>query len=129
MDKAIDELPVAEPIPDGELSESVDDVTLYAEYRRVTEDQAALRRLAKLVARGAEPVEVFGAVVNELRRCASANTAGLWRYESNNEMTKLAAAEHPELQLAKWPVGTRSPIDGSTLPGIVQRTGGPAGGA
>jgi hypothetical protein len=50
----------------------------------------------------------------------------LWRYESNNEMTKLAAAEHPGLQLAKWPVGTRSPIDGSTLAGIVQRTGRPA---
>jgi hypothetical protein len=126
MGEAIDELPVAEPIPDGELSESVDDVTLYAEYRRVSADQAALRRLAKLVARGAEPAEVFEAVVNEMRRCASADTAGLWRYGSNNEMTKLAAAEHPRLKLAEWPVGTRSPIDGSTLAGIVQRTGRPA---
>ena len=123
MGEAIDELPVVEELPDGELPESVDDVTLYAEYRRVTADQAALRRLATLVARGAEPPEVFEAVVNEMRRCASADTAGLWRYESNNEMTKLAAAEHPGLQLAKWPVGTRSPIDGSTLAGIVQRTG------
>src|SRR6201999_1304322 len=126
MGEAIDELPVAENLPDGELSESVDDVTLYAEYRRVTADQAALRRLAKLVVRGAEPAEVFEAVVNEMRRCASADTAGLWRYESNNEMTKLAAAEHPGLRLAKWPVGTRSPIDGGTLAGIVQRTGRPA---
>src|SRR6202008_1593092 len=52
--------------------------------------------------------------------------AGLWRYESNNEMTKLAAAEHPRLKLAKWPVGTRSPIDSTTLAGTVQRTGRPA---
>jgi sugar diacid utilization regulator len=126
MGEAIDELLVVEELPDGQLPESVDDVTLYAEYRRVTADQAALRRLATLVARGAEPAEVFEAVVNEMRRCASADTAGLWRYESNNEMTKLAAAEHPGLQLAKWPVGTRSPIDGSTLAGIVQRTGRPA---
>jgi len=126
MAEAVDELPVVEELPDGQLSESVDDVTLYAEYRRVTADQSALRRLAKLVARGAEPAEVFEAVVNEMRRCASADTAGLWRYESGNEMTKLAAAEHPGLQLAKWPVGTRSPIDGSTLAGIVQRTGRPA---
>jgi PucR C-terminal helix-turn-helix domain/GGDEF-like domain/GAF domain len=126
MGEAIDELPVAEQLPDGELSKSVDEVMLYAEYRRVTADQAALRRLAKLVARGAEPAEVFEAVVNEMRRCACADTAGLWRYESNNEMTKLAAAEHPRLKLAKWPVGTRSPIDGSTLAGIVQRTGRPA---
>src|ERR1700761_2802053 len=126
MGEATDELPVVEELPDGPLPESIDDVTLYAEYRRLTADQAALRRLAKLVARGAEPAEVFEAVVNEMRRCASADTAGLWRYESNNEMTKLAAAEHPGLQLAKWPVGTRSPIDGSTLAGIVQRTGRPA---
>src|SRR6201988_3150180 len=126
MGEAIDELLVVEELPDEELPEFVDDVTLYAEYRRVTADQAALRRLATLVARGAEPAEVFEGVVNEMRRCASADTAGLWRYESNNEMTKLAAAEHPGLQLAKWPVGTRSPIDGSTLAGIVQRTGRPA---
>jgi hypothetical protein len=126
MSEATDELAVVEELPDRRLPESVDDVTLYAEYRRVTADQAALRRLATLVARGAEPAEVFEAVVNEMRRCASAHTAGLWRYESNNEMTKLAAAEHPGLQLAKWPVGTRSPIDGSTLAGIVQRTGRPA---
>ena len=123
MSEAIDELPVVEEPPDGQLPESVDDVTLYAEYRRVTADQAALRRLATLVARGAEPAEVFEAVVNEMRRCASADTAGLWRYEPNDEMTKMAAAEHPGLHLAKWPVGTRSPVDGSTLAGIVQRTG------
>ena len=126
MSDAIDELPVVEEPPDGQLPESVDDVTLYAEYRRVTADQAALRRLATLVARGAEPAEVFEAVVNEMRRCASAHTAGLWRYESNNEMTKLAAAEHPGLRLAEWPVGTRSPIDGGTLAGMVRRTGRPA---
>lgn len=126
MSEATDELAVGEELPDRQLPESIDDVTLYAEYRRVTADQAALRRLATLVARGAEPAEVFEAVVNEMRRCASAQTAGLWRYESNNEMTKLAAAEHPGLQLAKWPVGTRSPIDGSTLAGIVQRTRRPA---
>lgn len=126
MGEAIDELPVVGELPDAQLLEPVDDVTLYAEYRRVTADQAALRRLAMLVAQGAEPAEVFAAVVNEMRRCASADTAGLWRYDSNNEMTKLAAAEHPELQLAKWPVGTRSPIDGSTLAGIVKRTGRPA---
>jgi len=126
MSEAIDELLVVEELPDGQLPESVDDVTLYAEYRRITADQAALRRLATLVARGAEPAEVFEAVVNEMRRCASAHTAGLWRYESNNEMTKLAAAEHPGLRLAEWPVGTRSPIDGGTLAGMVRRTGRPA---
>src|ERR1700751_582101 len=109
MSEAIDELPVVEEPPDGQLPESVDDVTLYAEYCRVTADQAALRRLATLVARGAEPAEVFDAVVNEMRRCASAHTAGLWRYESNNEVTKLAAAEHPGLRLPTGARGARKP--------------------
>src|ERR1700742_637768 len=109
MGEATDELPVVEGFPDGQSPEWVDDVTLYAEYRRLTADQAALRRLATLVARGAEPAAVFGAVVNEMRRCASADTAGLWRYESNNEMTKLAAAEHPGLRLPEWAPGAPNP--------------------
>ena len=54
----------------GELADGQGD--LYVEYQRIAADQAALRRLSKLVARGVEPPEVFGAVVNEMRRCVSA---------------------------------------------------------
>lgn len=105
----------------GELADGQGD--LYVEYQRIAADQAALRRLSKLVARGVEPPEVFGAVVNEMRRCVSAQTAGLWRYEANDEITKVAEADHPGKQLDEWPVGTRTPIDGSTLASMVQRTG------
>jgi transcriptional regulator with GAF, ATPase, and Fis domain len=120
-----------ELLTDGELAAaqldlSQDNARLYAAYRRLAEEQAALRRLATLVARGVEPSEVFDAVVNEMRRCVSAQTAGLWRYESSGEITKVAAADHPAAPLAKWPVGSRTPIDGNTLAGIVQRTGRPA---
>jgi hypothetical protein len=99
---------------------------LYTEYRRLAAEQAALRRLATLVARGVEPSAVFGAVVDEMRRCMAAHTAALWRYEPHDEITKLAVADHPGVQLAAWPVGTRSPIDGSTLAATVRRTGRPA---
>ena len=120
-----------ELLTDGELAAaqldlSQDNARLYVAYRRLAEEQAALRRLATLVARGVEPSEVFDAVVNEMRRCVSAQTAGLWRYESSGEITKVAAADHPAAPLAKWPVGSRTPIDGNTLAGIVQRTGRPA---
>ena len=120
-----------ELLTDGELAAaqldlSQDNARLYAEYRRLADEQAALRRLSALVARGGEPSEVFDAVVNEMRRCVSAQTAGLWRYESSGEITKVAAADHPAAPLAKWPVGIRTPIDGNTLAGIVQRTGRPA---
>ncbi len=110
----------------GQLDLSLDNAQLYAEYRRLADEQAALRRLATLVARGVEPSEVFDAVVNEMRRCVSAPSAGLWRYESTGEITKVAAADHPAAQVMRWPVGVRTPIDGGTLAAMVQRTGRPA---
>ena len=99
--------------------------TLYAEYRRLVAEQAALRRLATLVARGVEPVEVFGAVADEMRRCVPADTAGLWRFETDGEISIVAAAADPAA-LAKWPVGTRTPVKGNTLATLVQRSGRPA---
>jgi hypothetical protein len=109
----------------AEFDENLDDVTLYAEYRRLAAEQAALRRLATLVARGVEPLEVFGAVADEMRRCLPADTAGLWRFESDREIAIVAAAAHPAA-LAKWPVGTRIPVEGDTIAALVQRSGRPA---
>ena len=97
----------------------------HAEYRRLVAEQAAVRRVGTLVARGVEPSEVGGAVAEEMRRCVGAITAGLWRFETSGEITLVAAAAHPAA-LAKWPVGTRTPIDGNTLATVVQRTGLPA---
>ena len=110
---------------DGQLQESLDDVGLYAEYRRLVAEQAAVRRVGTLVARGAEPLEVGGAVAEEMRRCVGAFTAGLWRFETSGEITLVAAAADPAA-LANWPLGTRTPIEGNTLATVVQRTGLPA---
>ena len=107
-----------------EFEENRDDGELYAECRRLAE-QAALRRLATIVARGVEPVEVFGALAEEMRRCVPADAAGLWRFESDREITIVAAAADPEA-LARWPVGTRTPIEDNTLATVVHRSGRPA---
>jgi hypothetical protein len=122
---AVDGLLTAEEFPTERLDESVDNVALYAKYRELAAEQAALRRLATLVARGAEPSQVFDAVINEMCQCVSAQTAGLWRYETSGEIT-LLAVDYRSHALAKWPVGTRIPIDGNTLAAMVQRTGEPA---
>ena len=99
---------------------------LYAEFRRIADEQASLRRVATLVARGVEPSEVFDAVADEVRRWMDSTVCGLWRFETTGEMTLLAsAAADPALQ-ARWPVGTRTPIEGNTLVSEVLRTGGPA---
>ena len=125
MSDAVDELPLAEEPAGGRHDETVDSGQFYAGYRRLLAEQAALRRLATLVARGVEPMQVFGAVAEEMRRCVPADTAGLWRFESDREITIVAAAAHPEA-LAQWPVGTRTPVQHNTLAALVQRTRRPA---
>jgi sugar diacid utilization regulator len=121
---AVDELLTVEERA-AEFDEIRDDRTLYAKYRRLAAEQAALRRLATLVARGVEPDKVFGAVADEMRRCMPADTAGLWRFESDHEITLVAVAADPEV-LARWPVDTRTPVDGDTIAMLVQRSGRPA---
>ncbi|MGB6761657.1 helix-turn-helix domain-containing protein [Mycobacterium sp.] len=109
----------------AEFDENLHDGTLHAEYRRLVAEQAALRRLATLVARGVGSLEVFGAVADEMRRCVPSDTAGLWRLDTDREITIVAAAADPEA-LARWPVGTRTPVESNTIAALVQRTGRPA---
>jgi hypothetical protein len=115
------ELLTAEEFP-AEFDESVDNATLYAEYRRLAAEQAALRRLASLVARGVKPSEVFEAVTDEMRRCVHATRAALLRYESNDEVTFVGAACDSDTPM-KSPVDTRFPIGTSSLAAVVRRTG------
>jgi hypothetical protein len=121
----MDELVTAGEVAAGQLDPSLDNAQLYTEYRRLAEEQAALRRLAMLVARGVEPSEVFDAVTDEMRRCMNVFTAGLWRYEESGEITMVGAVAHPRA-LVTWPLGTRTPIEGETIAAMVQRTGRPA---
>src|ERR1700740_1963105 len=95
------------------------------QYRRLVAEQAALRRVATLVARGVGPLAVFGAVAEEMRRCVPAATPGLWRFETDGEITIVAAAADPAA-LKKWPVGTRTAVEGNTIATEVQRSGRPA---
>jgi PucR C-terminal helix-turn-helix domain/GGDEF-like domain/GAF domain len=120
----MDERQTAE-LADGRLDSSPDSAQLCAEYRRLADEQAALRRLATLVASGVEPSEVFDAVVKEMRRCLLKEGAGLWRYETGGELT-LIAVDYRSLVPVGWPVGTRTPIDANTIAAKVQRTGRPA---
>ena len=121
----MDELVAADEPLVGQLDEHLDDVALHTEYRRLVEEQAPVRRLGTLVTRDAEPSEVIGAVAEEMRRCLGAFTAGIWRFDTSDEIRLVAAAADPAA-LAKWPVGTRISIEGTTLATVVQDTGLPA---
>jgi PAS domain S-box-containing protein len=91
------------------------------ELARIAEEQAALRRVATLVARGTPPEEVFAAVANEVARLLSADLANVCRYESDGTLTFVASASK------RFPVGSRWPIGGQrNLATLVSETGRPA---
>jgi signal transduction histidine kinase len=94
-----------------------------AALARLAAEQAALRRVATLVARGVPPEEVFAAVTREAGQLLGAHLAGMGRYESNRTITVLAAwaaegEKHP-LVPGPWP------LEGGDLASAVFQTGRP----
>jgi signal transduction histidine kinase len=87
--------------------------------------QAALRRVATLVAREVEPTQIFDVVTDEMRHCLRVGVVGLWRLETSDEITLVGSSTGPEA-LAGWPVGTRSTVEGNNLVSQVLATGQPA---
>jgi signal transduction histidine kinase len=87
--------------------------------------QAALRRVATLVARGVTPAEVYAAVATELARCLGVYYSALWRYEPDGAATLLVARDD-DPGLKKMPVGARFSLEGESVPSMVLRTGRPA---
>jgi len=59
------------------------------ELTRLADEQAALRRVATLVAHGATPAEVFAAVSAEVARMVPADGAALTRFEADGTVTAL----------------------------------------
>jgi PAS domain S-box-containing protein len=95
-----------------------------AELARLAGEQAALRRVATLVARGVPPEEVFAAVTEEAGRLLPVDHAELGRYEANAAITTVAAWSRTGSPFP--PVGSRWPLDGNNLSTLVFETGRPA---
>jgi signal transduction histidine kinase len=91
----------------------------------LAEQQAALRRVATLVARGVPASEVFPAVTDELARSLGVDNASLWRYEADGTATLLAARDDPG-QTARMPVGSRWSLAGENIVAMVADSGQPA---
>jgi PAS domain S-box-containing protein len=91
-----------------------------ARARELADEQAALRRVATIVAEGAAPTEVFDAVIAEVGQLLGAAQVGLARYESEHEISVLAIrGQSPEALRA----GVRLPLDGDSLNARILRTG------
>src|SRR5262249_57735750 len=96
----------------GALSES---------NERMIEEQAALRRIAILVASGAEAGEVFEAVVGEAARVVDVETAMLGRYEPDRALTVVASLDSPA-----FVPGSRWGLDGPSVSATVLESRQPA---
>ncbi|GAA2584605.1 hypothetical protein GCM10010399_13270 [Dactylosporangium fulvum] len=88
------------------------------------EEQAALRRVAILVARGSSPPAVFSTVTSELCQLLGPYSTGLVRYEPDGTGTLLAGRHEPGM--AEMPAGTCVRLEGNCLSGMIKRTGRPA---
>ena len=93
------------------------------ELRGYAEEQAALHRVATLVARGAVPEEVFAAVAAEAGRLLRADLTGVGRYTSDGVVTLGAWSKSGAT--APFPEGTRTSLGGRNLVTQVFRTGRP----
>jgi PAS domain S-box-containing protein len=94
-----------------------------AELERLAGEQAALRRVATLVARGASPEELFAAVTEEAGRLLSVGHVGLGRYESDGTMTTVATWGRAS---KRFHAGSRHILGGHNLGTLVFDTGRPA---
>ena len=93
-----------------------------AGYRRVADEQAALRRVATLVARGARPSEVFAAATDEVGRILSTDVTWLRRYLPGPAAASIAAFAAGQ----RLPPEEPRPLGGHNIATLVHTTGRPA---
>jgi signal transduction histidine kinase len=92
------------------------------QLRMLADQQAALRRIATLVARAVPPSEVFSAVTVELARCVGVTHATLVRFEADGGAVLIAVHDDRGSQKS-MPVGKRFSSEGESVPAMVFRTG------
>jgi signal transduction histidine kinase len=90
------------------------------ELARLADEQAALRRVATLVAREASAAEVFAAVAEELGRLLDVVATRMVRYEQDDTATVIASWGRRAHVL---PVGTHLPLGGVNVITMVARNG------
>jgi signal transduction histidine kinase len=90
----------------------------------VEAEQAALRRIAALLARSVPAGEVFDAVVDEVRSLMGVDAAALARYEADETATLLAVSAEADARVAL--PGDKLSTEGHNVTALVFRTGRPA---
>ncbi len=89
--------------------------------RVLAEQQASIRHIATLVARGVPPTEVFMAVAERLARCLGVNHASVVRYESDGAAIVLASCDADGSGV--MPIDMRFWSGSENVASVVRRTG------
>ena len=87
---------------------------------RVAAEQAALRRVATLVAQGASPQDLFDAVAEEVGRLLPLANVSMGRYEPDDSVTSMASWSSAG---PAFPPGGRWPIKGTNVAWMVLQSG------
>ena len=93
-----------------------------SELANLLEEQAALRRVATVVAENTPPEKVFSAVNEQVARLLDVDGTRLMRYEADGTVTFVASWGEPTIV----PAGTRMALDGSNIGSLVRSSGRPA---
>jgi len=103
------------------LATAIANADARTEIERLAQEQAALRRVATLVAQSAETGEVFAAVAREVSQVMHLPVAAVLRYDDDGGTITIIAAwsdrPHP------FQPGSRWPVHGSGLATRVRQTG------
>jgi signal transduction histidine kinase len=102
----------------GELCRTAD------ELRRIAQEQAALQRVATIVARSPLPTEVFSAVAAEMGRIVGADSTSIERCEPDGTVTVVGSwskSGAPQL----FTTGSRLPVEDGSVSALVLQSGQP----
>jgi signal transduction histidine kinase len=118
-------MPETAPAEVGELERAFNTMgssleASHGELQRFADEQASLRRVATLVARGVPRDQLLESVVREVTQFVGADSTALLRYEADGTATVLAVWSVPGV--ARPPRG-RLRLDGESVSGKVRSTG------
>ena len=105
------------------LATAISNAEARADASRLAEEQAALRRVATLVAHESSPSEVSAAVAKEVAGLLGVENMRMARYDADATVTVVAQWGEPD---AAFPVGSRVPLGGKNIASQVLRTERPA---
>jgi signal transduction histidine kinase/ketosteroid isomerase-like protein len=104
------------------VATAISDAQARMELRSFAEEQAALQRVATLVAHGTPPEELFSAAAREVGRLLDVDFTILSRYEPPGGQVSVGAWS-AEGGGVPFPVGTRVELGGRNVVSLVIRTG------